>query len=189
MNMSLLDLESGLAWAIELTGSRAVDEKRLPPKLANFPNEVSIDAQIMSSAREPDQRFLRYPVTSGLKHVRQMITYEFDITRTEYTLDVTKFNDTVYDASQPPQTPTLSKDAWSLSLDCVAWKTNFAMNESLPIGERADWDDDFSKWFAKDMGTADDDDDDDEEEEPDGFLQLLAKLNEIEALVRDGNVE
>jgi hypothetical protein len=190
MNMSMTDLETGLAWAVELLSSRALDEKRVPPKLVEFADRVSIDDAIMARVRQANQRFIRYPNITGIKAVRQAITWEFDISKTDYTLAVSKFNDTIHDPaqpSQPSQTPRLSKDSWSLSLGAVAWDTCFAENESLAIGERVDWDDDFAKWFDKDMGTPKNDDDD--EEEPDGFAQLLDKLNEIERLLlrKDGN--
>lgn len=181
MNMSLTNRETGLAWAIELLSSRALDDKRLPPKLLEFAEEVSINPEIMTNANQPNQRFVGYPLLPGLKSVRQMITWQFGITKTDYSLNCTKFNDTIYDPAQPFHEPKFSKDSWSLILDSETWNASFAQNESLAIGERADWEDDFAKWFEKDIGTTDDEDDVDGEFS--GFKQLLGKLDAIEALL------
>jgi hypothetical protein len=183
INMSLTNLETGLAWAVELLSSRVLDEDRVPSRLVDFADEVSVDREIMTKATQANQRFMVYPTIPGLKAVRQMITWQFDISKSDYSLEVTKFNDTIYDPTQPFHPPQLSKDSWSLSLESVVWKTSFAENESLAIGARADWNDDIATWFDKDIGTANVDDDD---EEPDGFSQLLDKLNDIETLLRNG---
>jgi hypothetical protein len=181
MNMSMTNLETGLAWALELLSSRALDEKRLPSKLLDFAEKVSIDPEIMTKTDQADQRFIKYPPFLGLKSVRQMITWQFGITKTDYSLDCTKFNDTVYDPTQPRHPPKLSQDSWSLGLESVVWNRSFAQNESLAIGERADWEDDFAQWFDKDIGTTDDEDD--VEGDSPGFEQLLGKLDEIEGLL------
>ena len=174
VDISLVDLDNGSAWQFDLAASQAVEGSRLPSDLQRFADSVQLDinAARQGLAEEPFVTFLPY---TPLKGLQQRISYRYGFLNSDYTVELTNFQDRVFKrtCSNLP-TSVIHESRWSLEVYHNLWDTWFARNAHLAVGSKADWDD--SAWFPADnvWGGV---------EEGDGFAQLVEKLQAIKEAV------
>ncbi|KXT01537.1 hypothetical protein AC578_4548 [Pseudocercospora eumusae] len=189
LDMSLTDLHTGSAWQFEIAASRSVEEYKVPQNLRDFASRVTIDP-IQAVKQSADKSFVRYNPFIRVRSFRQEISFRYNILNSDYTLELKRFQDRIFSTPQTlveKQKVTVYEARWGVNVFRTDWDTAFSKNESLPIGEAADWDDTFEVVFPSDIGP-------DVEDDGDGFEQLLGKLDRIAALVRgshaiEGEVE
>ncbi|KXT13608.1 hypothetical protein AC579_9771 [Pseudocercospora musae] len=179
LDMSLTDLHTGSAWQFEIAASRSVEEYKVPQNLRDFAARVTIDP-VQAAKQSAEKSFVRYNPFMRLRSFRQEVCFRYNILNSDYTLELKRFQDRIFSTQQTlvekPKV-TVYEARWGINVFRTDWDTAFSKNERLPIGEVADWDDDFDVVFPSDIGP-------DVEDDGDGFEQLLGKLDRIAALVR-----
>lgn len=186
VDVSLCNLQNGSAWQFDLVATQTVDVGRLPPNLVRLAETISIDATVMRRQRS-DISWVKYVPYAPVKLLQQRASYRYELGRTDYTVELTHFQDRVFTAgmqiSHAPNVATY-ESRWSLEVYHNAWDTMLTANERVAVGERADWDDDVATWFPSNYTQ-----DDGSEGGEDGFEQLLTHLRGLEAVVLARNVE
>lgn len=183
--MTSTNLNTGTCWAIELLASRPVDTTRLSGIMTNFPSKVTLDTQ-RAVSNMPNVAFVRYPPHPKLRSVRQMASYQYRMNDTDFSLELTRFSITEHDNQAETLrigNPKVYGDRWALSVFRTSWDTWFAKNENLKIGHKTDWSDNFADWFPREIGPGVE-----ATGEEDGFMQLMQRLSEIEAIVGKGDI-
>lgn len=203
LNATLTDLKMPSSWAIELLASHTLTAKqvrRLPVHLVSFTDGITLDQAVLMR-QEPNQRFIRYREMTDLKSARQMTTYQYFIRNTDYTIELSKFNDIIYINSpgQNLETPRMQTDSWSLNVYRQNWDNLFAENAALKAGKRVEWAEsaNMEMWFPKNMKPGFDDEvsgdeqdvdiqstEDENDDDGDGFTHLIGNLNAIVELVK-----
>jgi len=197
-DVSLTDLNTGSAWQFDIVAAQSIEESRLPQQLVRFAEKLAIDTNA-ARKRSADRLFVVHTPHANLKSLQQRISYHYRIAigNSDYTLELSQFQDRVYAARQAPAPSfinsaaglTIYEPRWSLNVFRADWDTNFAQNERLEIGAMVVWSDDVESWFPQDLnanGSTSTNDD----EKPDaevGWKQLMEKLVRIEALVQGAN--
>lgn len=182
VDMSLTDLQNGSAWQYDMLSSEAMEHSKLPPELRHFADKVRIDTMALRKKSE-EKSFVVFNPFVQPKLVRQMIRYQYGIKGTDYTLELSEFQDRVYAAKKSvadTPVPTVYEPRWGLNVFRIEWDTMFTKNARLTIGASADWDDSMENWFPQEWVHDSDDDG-----KQDGFAQLMRKLERVEKLVRD----
>ncbi|EME49252.1 hypothetical protein DOTSEDRAFT_58497 [Dothistroma septosporum NZE10] len=186
VDVSLTDPQNGSAWQFEMLSSEVVEHSKLPHELRRFANRIRIDPVALRK-KANDQSFVVFNPFVQPKMVRQMIRYQYGIKGTDYTLELSQFQDRIYAARKSVAdnvVPTVYEPRWGLNVFRIEWDTMFTKNARLTIGASADWGDDMENWFPQDW-----DPDVDDVGGHDGFGQLLRKLMKIEKLVREPPLE
>lgn len=179
VDMALTDLHTGNAWQFDVTATRAVDEDKIDEVYTNFAKRVKMDPglALKFGTDASDLCFVRWAQVIPLKTMRQEVHYRYNIRKTDYVLDLVRFQNKDFPAGQSSVRhlePKTFESCWGLSVSRADWSTMFSKNERLPIGTPADWQDDMETWFPQfGYNTADG---------TDGFLQLVDKLEQIEKL-------
>ena len=191
LDISLSDLNTGLAWRFELSASHAVEESRLPARLVDFAHGVRINAKEAQKANPQESFIIHKPYAGHLKSIEQRISYRYGLAASDYTLELTRFQTRVYPPRRslalPPGEPKVYEPRWGLSVYRGEWDTEFTKNERLPIGERADWEHDLETWFPEDITSTSPVGE--KKEEGIGFEQLMEKLKKVGKLVREAKEE
>lgn len=188
IDVSLVNLKHGSAWHFDMQASQRVTERRLPAGLIDFADKVSIDP---NSARKQaiDRPFVSIRPHKHLKSLQQRIAYRYRLSQSDYALELTRFQDCEYQSKASlisATEATVFEPRWSLSVHHLNWDKMLSANESMSIGEMAEWEDDIATWFPECSG-------------PEseilgggnilGFQQLLRKLETVEALVRPSLID
>lgn len=180
IDMSLLELTTGTAWAFELTACRALDEARIPKELRNFPAKVQLDPAVAFDWTT-DKCFVLYNPFRQPKFIRQETRYRYNLLDTDCTFELSRYQDRSYPVRQSllaQPVPTVIEPCWSLNVFRPDWDTTLARNQKLAIGDKVDWEDDLQNWFPEEFGSG-------AVAGADGFEQLVNKLTQIESIVRD----
>ena len=181
IDISLLNLKNSSAWHFELSASIAVDTNRLGAQLRNLANSIRADIHDARQQRS-DEPFVRWYQHVHVRMLQQRTTYLFALKNSNYTLELTRFQDRVYTRGThsfvEPKCETY-EPRWSLEVYHSMWDTLFTRNEHLAVGAMVDWDDDVKTWFPED----DDMEDFAQVKGEAGFEQLVAKLDQVEKLV------
>ena len=188
LDISLCDLNTGMAWQFGIQAAQAVDESRLPNQLADFAHRVRIDPKEARKVN-PDKSFIIHkPYAGHLRSIQQRVSYRYGLATSDYTLELTRFQTRTYPPRKsialPPGEATVYEPRWSLSVSRIEWDKEFTKNERLPIGERADWNHDVDTWFPEDIPKSSE-----EENTGAGFAQLMEKLKKVAKLVRAAKEE
>jgi hypothetical protein len=181
VDISLLNLNNRSAWHFELSASHAVENNRLDSKYHAIANSVRADIHIARQQRT-DKPFAKYNPYVPLKMLQQRTSYLFALKNSNYTLELTRFQDRVYTQSLHSLRELdcqVYEPRWSLEVYHSMWDTLFTRNEHLAIGAMADWDDGVKTWFEED----DDMGDLGQVKGECGFEQLVEKLDLLEKLV------
>lgn len=181
IDISLLNLKNKSAWNFELTASQAVENNRLGQEYHNIAGSIRIDAQ-MARQQRTDKPFVRWNPYSPVKMLQQRTSYLFALKNSNYTLELTRFQDRV----DTRQTHSIGEPdcqvyepRWSLEVYHSMWDTLLTRNEHLAIGAEVDWDDGVKTWFPED----DDLEDLAQVKGECGFEQLVEKLNLVEKAI------
>lgn len=181
VDISLLNLKNSSAWHFELSASNAVDAHKLGPQLRSLANSIRADIHDARQQRS-DKPFVRWYQQVHVRMLQQRTTYLFALKNSNYTLELTRFQDRVYTRGThsfvEPKCETY-EPRWSLEVYHSMWDTLFTRNEHLAVGAMVDWDDDVKTWFPED----DDMEDFAQVKGEAGFEQLVAKLDQVEKLV------
>lgn len=172
---SLMDLSSSLAWQVDILAAQPVEESRLPPALKKFAHSVKFDSTAIGM-HDANRPFVRYGTAPNLKSIRQRIAYCYSISNTDFTLELSRRQERAFRGRLAES--IVSEPRWCLEVYRNEWDSWFGQNARLAIGEGTEWCDESDSWFPKDIGPGVPDD-------GDGFLQLMEKLNTIEALIKD----
>jgi len=193
LNANLTNLATGSAWQFDIQAVQKVDKARLSPQLARFAESLRFDAEA-ARRQSADRPFVKFNPSTNLKSLQQRISYHYRIAlgNSDYTLELSRFQDRVYPSRAAPADPAISstettvcEPRWSISVFRTDWDTWFGLNESLGIGAQADWSDDMSAWFPEDLlGSPTSGSAPEKPEEDSGWVQLMEKLTHIEELVR-----
>jgi hypothetical protein len=176
LDMNLTDLQTGLAWKFEITAAKDLENWEVPEPLVNFASSVRIHPTTESS----EICKVTHSSFTMPKLVRQQAHWRYMSNVSDYTVEITRFQDRAYPPRQSiteTVVPTVFEPATSVCLYRTEWDTWFASNERLQIGTSAPWSDAMKTWFPADDGMGTDAD-------GDGFLQLIDKLVQIEGLVK-----
>ena len=190
IDVSLTDLAAGTAWHFDMQASQAVDPTRLSKTYIEFAASLKVDAAAVRK-QSAEKCFAIYRPNSKLKSIHQRISYRYGIMTTDYTLEISRFQDRVF----PPRTnssvltvhePTVYEPRWSLQIYRNAWDTMFTDNERLDVGQGVEWDNKMDNWFPKDdaaanalgMGA-----------NADGVEQLMEMLKKIAGVVQEAKDE
>jgi hypothetical protein len=111
--------------------------------------------------------------------MQQRTTYAFALKNSNYTLELTRFQDRIFPGKTGGVESEVYEPRWGLEIYHSVWETMFASNEHLPVGGIVDWDAGVGTWFPED----DDMDDLGQVKGDTGFGQLIEKLGEVEKLV------
>ncbi|SMQ46373.1 unnamed protein product [Zymoseptoria tritici ST99CH_3D7] len=179
LDISLTDLQNGSAWSFDLSTEKPVSEDKLPQSLVRFAKSAHISRDALKR-QDPMRPFVVYTPHSAMRWMRERTDYRYGIIGTDYTLELSKYQ--VKDLT-PGQEHRLFEPRWSLDVYRTAWDTNLAHNQNLRIGETASWTSDMKEWFPRDIGGPDADAEEDAAG-VDGFIQLMKKLERVEALIR-----
>lgn len=181
IDISLLNLKNKSAWHFELSASHAVENNRLGQEYHNILDSIRIDAQIARQQRT-DKPFVRWNPYAPVKMQQQRTSYLFALKNSNYTLELTRFQDRVYTRrthSLGEPDCQVYEPRWSLEVYHSMWDTLLTRNEHLAIGAEVDWDHGVKTWFPED----DDLDDHAQVKGERGFEQLVEKLNLVEKAV------
>jgi hypothetical protein len=181
VDISLLNLHKKSAWHFELSASHAVENNRLDSKYHAIANSVRADIHIARQQRT-DRPFARCNPYVPVKTLQQRTSYLFALKNSNYTLELTRFQDRFYthnsNSSREPDCQVY-EPRWSLEVYHSMWDTLFTRNEHLAIGAMVDWDDSVKTWFEED----DDMGDLGQVKGERGFEQLVEKLDLVEKLI------
>lgn len=186
VDISLLNLKNSSAWHFELSASHAVENNRLAPEHQNMADSVRIDINDARTQRT-NKPFVRWNPYAQVKMLQQRISYLFALKNSNYTLELTRFQDRVY-TPRAHQSPPHCQDyepRWSLETYHSMWDTLLTRNEHLPVGAMVDWDDSVKTWFPED----DDLKNLEQVKGGNGFEQLIEKLARVEKLVLRSETE
>lgn len=172
MEMSWMDLQSGFAWQFEILATQAEDASKMPEDFKRFAQNVQFDA-VAAKQQPPTKPFVicRFPLP--LRTLRQSIKHHYGIVGTDYTLEISQFQDREYQRGGGDAHVKVYEPRWGLGVFYSKWDNTFGQNERLPIGQGAKWDDDMDEWFPAEKHV----------KEP-GFPHLVEQLGKIEELVR-----
>lgn len=182
VDVSLTDLTTGSAWAIELVATRSVDISRLPKDLVTFAAAVTVD-KAKAWDTEHTESFLKFTPRTSLRSVRQMTRYSFNVTDTDLILEVME-SKSILNASIGAVQEHSDRSAWSVSMYRQAWDDSFTENNTLEVGKSTTWKDSLEDWFpAEDLyevqeqskGVQDG-------KEEISFMQLIARLDSVEKI-------
>jgi hypothetical protein len=196
VDVAFINLRTSRAWQFHLLAAQVVEEAGLPKSLATFSSSVKI---IPSAVKQDatDRPFVQYHSWAPIKKLQLGKSYRFAISSSEFSLELTRFQEYVFPPPAPttatapvpngwrqPTTrqPTISEPRWSVNVYNLEWDLMFAKeNAPMKIGTRAQWNPDPHTWFPYDKGP------DSPVPKPDddemGWCQLLQKLGKIEAVV------
>lgn len=181
LDVSLLDLtKAGSTWQLDITSAASEDVTRLPMNFQEFPQRVKINPSI---ALQPTSNrcFIEYNPSVKPKSLRQTIRYQYMITGTDYTLELSQYQDRKYVPKEKEVEEVVDMTRWSLNVFRIEWDNMFEKNQSLKIGTQAEWKDEIQEWFPKDWEYVG--------PEEDGFVSLMDKLGEIEKRIRDAGLK
>lgn len=181
VDISLLDLKNSSAWHFDLSASNAVDESKLAPRYHNLADSIRVDIDIARQQRT-DKPFVRWNSYATVTMLQQRTSYLFALKNSNYTLELTRFQDRVFThQARSVKEPDckICEPRWSLEVYHSMWATLLTRNEHLAVGTMADWDDGVKTWFPED----DDMEDFAQVKGEGGFEQLVAKLDQVEKLV------
>ena len=184
LDISLTDLNTGMAWQFDCQAAQPVSNDHVPKPLQDFAESVRIDLNEAQKA-STDKPFVTHrPYVGHLKSVQQRTTYRYNIASSEYTLELTRFQTRTFPPRKstflPAPEATVYEPRCGLSVYRGKWDLDFTDNERLEIGQRADWSHDVDTWFPKDVA---DSSGDEKESASAGFGQLMEKLKVIGRLV------
>ncbi|OQO04834.1 hypothetical protein B0A48_07851 [Cryoendolithus antarcticus] len=182
VDVSLTDLTDGSAWQFDLVGAHAVENKRLPENLAKLADHIKIDPE-EARRNHGDINFIsRFTPYLPTKSYQQRVSYRYNLAQSDYVVELTRSQDRICTASsRNPGDYTIKafEPRWSLEVYHSSWATQFAQNENLAVGAKAQWDAKVGTWFPMDdMG-----DMEAGKTTDDGLEQLLAKLEVLRQLV------
>jgi len=178
LDISLLNVTGSSAWNFDISASQAIENSRLAPEFHNIANSIRLDAAA-ARAQRSDKKFVRWNPYAPVKTLQQRTSYLFALKNSNYTLELTRFQDRVFPGRPGGVEAEVYEPRWGLEVYHSVWDTLFARNEHLSIGEMVDWDDGVKTWFPED----DDMDDLGQIKGETGFGQLVEKLGEVEKLV------
>ena len=129
---------------------------------------------------------------AGLKHTQHRISYRYHLRTkdgfvTDYTLDLTRFQDRKYTPTKTPllagAEPTIYEPRWSLNVYRTEWDSKFAQNARLKIGEGGNWPLDVDSWFPEDPQSP----------QPDsqgaGFAHLMENLKRVGRVIEPAKIQ
>jgi hypothetical protein len=179
VDINLTDLQNGSTWTLELSTEKPVCEDKIPPNLLAFVEKAKISYAAVKR-QDPLQPFVFYTPHPALRWLRQKIIHRYGIVDTDYTLELSNFQDFKLVAGQAHETV---EPRWGLEVYRTVWDSNLAKNQNLEIGKEVKWSEDLEEWFPRDLDGPDAKTEDSESSR-DGFRQLMKKLTRVEALVR-----
>ncbi|TKA64152.1 hypothetical protein B0A55_09296 [Friedmanniomyces simplex] len=192
LDISLCDLSTTSAWQFDILASpQVIEENKLPPQLLAFSWNLKIDSDPALRAGKTDI-FVRFNPCANLTSFRQSISYQYTLVNSDYTLELSRFQNRTYPSrgASPSKgstataaEPTVSEPRWSVSIFRKAWDAMLASNERLPVGEQAGWKHDAATWFPHDIGPGCSGED--EGNACQGWEQLLEKLGRVGGVVRE----
>jgi len=189
LDISMLNPSKSSAWKFDLSASQAIETSRLAPEFHNIANSVRPDAAI-ARAQRLDKKFVKWNPYAPVKSLQQRTSYLFALKNSNYTLELTRFQDRVFPDRPGGVEAEVYEPRWGIEVYHSVWDTLFARNEHLPIGESVDWDDGVKTWFPRDDLPRDDDMDDlGQVKGETGFGQLVEKLDEVQKLVLEQESE
>jgi hypothetical protein len=165
-----LTLPRSRGWQFSLESLLHVPSKMVPPILKGFAEQVKMKSRYKVPSTE---HFADWEATPTVK--RHLLThrldsiYRFAIKDTCYKVELTAM---WYPAQKLP--------VWGLAVRHIEWETHLAELESLPIGQRAEWEDTMATFFPKDGQSSRMDDDEDLD------MGRLALDNDNTAAAQDG---
>ncbi|KAK3696548.1 hypothetical protein LTR37_017890 [Vermiconidia calcicola] len=184
VDVCLKDLISGFAWQFDIQATQAVNESRLSEKLLDFSQSIKINA-VEARKASPDKLYVIHrPFVGHLKSIQQRISCRYGIFGSDYTLELTRFQDRTFQPRrsliEPPKEGAVYEPRWSLDVYRLEWDKEFTKNERLAIGESADWKHDVDTWFPEDITS----DSRSEDGGGVGFAQLMEKLRRVGKLMK-----
>lgn len=182
LTTALSQISTGMAWQFTISAAQSIEEDRLPQGFAAYADSIKVNtkaAQRVIMETLDDMTSLNYRSSFVyLKSLEQRLIYRYNLKGSDYTLDLSRFQLRTFPSKQNLFTaavePTVYEARWGLSLCRIEWDTMFAKNERLPIGERADWEQEEKVWFPMDYS--------DEEDEAGGFELMVTKLAMVQGL-------
>ena len=183
VDISLTNLSTGMAWQFDIQASQAVDEIRLPKYLRDFADSLQVDTKAVRK-QDIDKPFLVYKsYSTKLKHMQQRTCYRYRLLTSDYTLELTRFQDRTFLSPDglaflPASESKMYEPRWGLNIYRIAWDTMFNQNERLPIGEGVNWEHNLETWFPKDLAMPGA-----RETTIDGFGQLMEMLKRVGRVV------
>ncbi|KAK4958606.1 hypothetical protein LTR66_013166 [Elasticomyces elasticus] len=152
LDVSSINLADGHAWHLGMLASQSVEKDRVPAAFVAFADGVGINKKAF---RAGESTFINYPRGSvGLKKWTQKTSWAFRIGQSDYRVEVTKFQETVFPSWQSQfenQTQTLAQEPrWSVSVHLPKWDVTSDQNRKLGIGQGTEWTADFPTWFPED---------------------------------------
>lgn len=186
IDVSMSDLNTSTAWQVDLLAApQVIEESKLPSEIASFSKYLRT-SKVTDIDSDNACNFTFWKPLAKLISVQQRISYQYTITNSDYTLELSRFQDRRYPPNPKltPSTtqPIIYEPRWSLNLFRKDWDGMLAENERLKVGERADWPGDVDRWFPRDVGpTAEGMD---EKDALQGWRQMFEKFVGVEMLVR-----
>ncbi|KAM3419291.1 hypothetical protein BST61_g5228 [Cercospora zeina] len=166
LQVALTDVNTGTAWQFDLTAKRSLNPSKLPNEYSQFAASITPDA----ATEKPDEIYIRRK--SMLAKLRQEVRYRYNLSHTDYMLDLARFQDYTF-SGHPKKVDAVGEAAWALRVSRPEWAENLSRNKDLPVGTSADWSDNIDDaWFPADF------------DGQDGFVQLVDKLVAIEKVLQ-----
>ena len=187
VDMSLTDLNTGLAWQFDIQVARPVDKSRLPKTLIDFAYSVRIDAKEAHKVNSDKSFIIHKPYVGHLKSIQQQVSYRYYLIPSDYTLELARFQNRSFPPRKSTVLPlgeaTVQEPRWSVQVWRGEWDKEFTENENLAIGEQVDWRDDGDTWFPEDLNSSA------HGNIGAGFRELMKKLKRVGKMVREQEIE
>jgi len=175
VDIALIDLDRGSAWQFDLRASQAIENSRLPADLQKFADSVRLDL-VQARKGHCDKPFVKFMAYAPLKSIQQRISYRYGLLSSDYTVELTHFQDRSFRRLPSGLVTSIVFEArWSLEVHHNLWDTMFEENAHLPVGARAHWSDD--AWFPVDEVY------NSTRKVNDGFAKLMGRLNDLKDVV------
>ena len=87
--------EEGSHWHFGLSTAQTVEDSRLPESLKDFANHLGIDAT--AARKDEGDLFVQLRREAPVKKLQQRTSYRYGLMHSDYTLDLTHFQDRIFE--------------------------------------------------------------------------------------------
>ena len=187
LDIPLVDLRKGSAWALEVTATQTIlDTSQIPSSLLQWAQKVEIDGRRARDLVAP-KRFLKFPGDARVFYYEQKVAWTFNLTGSQYQVEIARTEHMDMSARGQSAEPAAAfsynvlEPRWSVTVRHDEWRSLLGSHPNLKVGEGSKYEINAMKWFPRDRNL---DYGNETKKDQDGFANLLEKLGKIERVVR-----
>ncbi|KAF2233157.1 hypothetical protein EV356DRAFT_448903 [Viridothelium virens] len=188
LDVPLIDLQKGSAWALEASATQVVsDESQVPSILLSFAERLAVDPRRARDHANPT-RFLWFPEGLPVNYCDQKVSWTFKLIGSMYHVEVARHQhidlkkaDAVIGRGMGPL-GMMEKPRWSVTVYHEGWGASLATHANLKVGECTTYPIEATKWFPEDHNTGHASN---THEDQEGCVSLMEKLIKLERVIRE----